>query len=359
MKNEPYISMIMPVYNSDKTLEKSIECVLNQSLHNIELIIIDDGSRDNSKSIIEHYAKLDSRVKAIFQQNLGVSVARNRGIEIANGEYIGFVDSDDLMELNMLETLYSETKKNFIDVVCCGMYLEYSFGRRSLSPCDEKIVITSIQDKRKFIYTDAYIDAWRKGFSECWNKIYKKSIIKDNNILFDTTKKYGEDHEFNLKVFTCSKNIVILPDKLYIYNRRNSSSATKNYINNMLDIALEGYKVKLSFLKKWNIMSKDNIDKINYQFILTIDGCMYNEAIGNGQLTKKERADRIGKIKSNDVVTKVVNSFNKKELSFLQKMKLFKIGNVNKNVLLVLYLLKSNCVNIAKNILKIKKLSRI
>lgn len=353
MKNEPYISMIMPVYNSDKTLEKSIECVLNQSLHNIELIIIDDGSRDNSKSIIEHYAKLDSRVKAIFQKNLGVSVARNRGIEIANGEYIGFVDSDDLMELNMLETLYSETKENFIDVVCCGMYLEYSFGRRSLSPCDEKIVITSIQDKRKFIYTDAYIDAWRKGFSECWNKIYKRSIINDNNILFDTTKKYGEDHEFNLNIFTYSKNIIILPNKLYIYNRKSTNSATNGYLNNMLDIALCGYKVKLSFLKKWDSVTRDNIDKINYQFMRTIDGCIYNEARGNGKLTKKERADRIEKIKNNDIVSKVIHNINNKNLSILQKIKLLIIKKANKNALLWLYLLKSNCIKVAKNILKI------
>ena len=119
--SQPQISVIIPVYNVEQYLSKCLESIINQTLQDIEIICINDGSTDNSLQILEEYAQKDSRMIVINQENQGVGVARNKGLEIARGDYIWFVDSDDYVERNGLDYVYEKSKENNADIVCFGV----------------------------------------------------------------------------------------------------------------------------------------------------------------------------------------------------------------------------------------------
>lgn len=349
------VSVIVPVYNAEKSLENTLKSVLRQELKEIEIILVDDGSTDKSGEIINKYKNKDSRIKAIFQKNTGVSGARNTGIKFATGRYIGFVDSDDLVVSDMFIKMYKKAINNNADIVCCGIVLESNYKKIEIKPTNKEMVIKYLFDKEKYIYKDAYIDAWRKGFSECCNKIYKREIINYNNLYFDVNKKYGEDHEFNLKVFTKANNIVLLPDTLYLYNRKNNNSVTRSYLNDMLNIAINGYKYKREFLNIWNMNSDDNINKINYQLVQTLNGCIFNEAKGNGNLTIKQRKDKIEEIIKNDLVINLANNLESQNLKLSQKINIYILKYLNKHALFYIYNIKYYFLNVIKKLLVVKK----
>ncbi len=119
------ISIVVPIYNAEKYLDRCIQSILNQSYKDLEIILIDDGSTDSSNKICNNYQKRDNRIKFISQKNEGVSAARNRGISEATGEFIGFVDSDDYIQPNMYETLYGLINKYNCDISICGYFIEY------------------------------------------------------------------------------------------------------------------------------------------------------------------------------------------------------------------------------------------
>lgn len=123
------ISIIVPIYNAENHLEKCIKSILTQTVEDLELILVDDGSKDNSLSICKAYANKDSRIKVIHQKNAGVSAARNHGIEVAEGDFIGFVDSDDWIDAHMYEILLEEAKKTNADVVMCDATTVYDSGK--------------------------------------------------------------------------------------------------------------------------------------------------------------------------------------------------------------------------------------
>ena len=353
MEQKPCVSVIIPVYNSEKTLKRTLDSVLGQTINNIEVIIIDDGSSDGSREIINNFKKKDSRVKIIFQKNSGVSSARNRGIEIAEGKYIVFVDSDDYIDKNMIKIMYSSAYEDNFDVACCGMIMESVYGNIKILPTNEKLIIKSEYDKFKNIYLFAYIEANRKGFAECWNKMYKMELIKDKNIRFSTRKVYGEDYEFNLKVFTSASSAIILPNALYFYNRINNESSTKKYMNNMLDISIEGYKTKTRYAEIWGIKDKKYINKINWQFFLTIKACVNNEARGNKKLSVMERKNNIDKIKKNSVVKNTINQLIESDMSRIKKFKIYIFKYLSANNLLYISLLRNACMNIIKRSLRL------
>lgn len=167
------ISVIVPVYNSEKYLKECLDSLQNQSLKDIEIIVINDGSTDNSENIIKTYLD-DSRFKYLKQENQGQAVARNKGLEIACGEYISFIDSDDYIDLNMFEELYKASNQKY-DLVVCDFYLTY------LNNEEKKDIYSSILNKKEGkIASKEYLFA---GVSP-WNKIYKRTFLKKNNFRF-------------------------------------------------------------------------------------------------------------------------------------------------------------------------------
>lgn len=201
---EELISIIIPVYNVEKYIEKCIHSVMEQTYKNIEIIMINDGSTDNCGKICDEYAKKDNRIKVIHQKNEGVSSARNKGIRECTGKYIGFVDGDDIIDTDMFEKLYESITKNESDLAICNYYPNKDFcGVDEI--IDIETALDLILDKDKY-----------KGFVV--NKLYKKSILKDQK--FDEKIDICEDLIFNCQyIIKCCK-CSIVNEKLYNYISR-------------------------------------------------------------------------------------------------------------------------------------------
>jgi glycosyltransferase involved in cell wall biosynthesis len=188
----PEVSIIVPVYNSEKFIYRCIDSILAQTFTNFECIFNDDGSTDKSSAICENYSKSDNRFIVIHQENSGVSATRNKGLEIARGKYICFVDSDDYVKNNMLEKLVSAMNSSQADVVCCG-YIE---NNKVCIPSGEDFILSNTRTIQIIHYLEM-----RQAFGFVWNKLFRRTILDINAIRFAVSTKFGEDMLFNLEYF--------------------------------------------------------------------------------------------------------------------------------------------------------------
>lgn len=218
------ISVIVPVYNVEKYLKKSLQSLIKQSFNDIEIICINDGSTDNSLKILNDFANSDSRIKIISQENLGVSAARNRGIAEAKSEYIMFLDSDDYYTTDACQIAYEQITKQNSVIGIFGITELYKFLPL---PC---IVNKNI---KKAVKNPADIDLW-KFQTYSVNKIYKKDFLINNNLKFPTGIKTAEDTIFSLRCLFKNPQYCFIDKSLYIYrkNRKNSATAGKNCVKN-------------------------------------------------------------------------------------------------------------------------------
>lgn len=216
------ISIVVPIYNVEKYLRKSIESLINQTYKNIEIILVDDESPDDCPQICDEYEKKDSRVIVIHQKNKGLSGARNTGIKKATGKYIMFHDSDDTLEPNCVEELYKLIKDKKTKISVCGKYYEFEDGKKICKYKDNFIKVydleTAIEEMNKFYYFD---------MSAC-GKLYKKSIF--NNIIFPVGK-LSEDYFVMYKLFIKSGKIAYTTKPMYNYLQRNNSISRNKSVN--------------------------------------------------------------------------------------------------------------------------------
>lgn len=215
------ISIIVPVYNNEIYLHKCIDSILNQTYKNIEVILINDGSTDNSGSICNEYALKDNRIKIINQTNKGVSSARNRGLLIAEGEYIGFVDSDDYIQEDMFEYLLNLSEDNSTDISVCNYCLFDSNKTYNKNLLKKDFLKVSANQALEMLFTSL-------AFS-CCNKLFKRELFK--NELFLTDISMGEDLYITFRMFCKSTDIIIGNEIKYYYNRKNIQSSTKQQFN--------------------------------------------------------------------------------------------------------------------------------
>lgn len=219
----PKVSIIVPIYNVEQYLKQSIESITNQSLKDIEIICVNDGSTDNSYEILKNYAKLDQRIILLNQQNQGVSVARNEGIKRASADYIMFVDPDDWLELNAVEIAYKEIKTKGVDILNFG-YFDYDNGNINsgyTSTFLDKYQKESIISQRELMTIQNVI----------WDKIYRKDFILNNKIQFPEKIKVAEDGFFNLQCMIEDARYGIINKSLYYYRMNRHGSAMANFDN--------------------------------------------------------------------------------------------------------------------------------
>lgn len=207
---EELISVIVPVYNAEKTLERCLNSILQQVYKEIEVICVDDGSKDNSLSTLKRFEQFDKRVKVITKVNEGVSVARNVGIKASNGQYILFVDSDDYIEKNMILDLYQAMKKTEADIAIEG-YREINH-ESSIEVYDYKNCI----EKKDFLLKCIQ----HTGGVVC-SKLYTTAVIKENNIFFRKDLSLSEDLIFALECMKRAKRLIQIEQADYVYDRRN------------------------------------------------------------------------------------------------------------------------------------------
>ena len=217
------ISIIVPVYNTSKYLEKCLYSLMNQTIKNIEIIVVNDGSTDNSLEIINKIAKEDERIKVYNKKNGGVSSARNYGIEKSTGKYIGFVDSDDYVREDMYEILKKNLEDNSVDMSICRWYLVENEIKRECNFKTENIVLNS-EDAINVLLSHSSFDNF------VVTKLYKRELF--DNIRFDEGKLL-EDLLIMYKLINKSKLISLCSEPLYYYVQRNNSST--NNLNKELD----------------------------------------------------------------------------------------------------------------------------
>ena len=234
------ISIIIPVYNVEQYLEKCINSVINQSYDNLEIIIINDGSTDNSGLICKYYLAKDNRITYIEQTNLGLSVTRNKGIEISSGNYIAFIDSDDFIEYDMYETLYNNLFLHSADISICNTRYVSAKGDPILNKYGkEPFRNYPINTNNDILLNDydkmLYFVKSNNNFA--WNKLYKKSLF---NKIYFPKGKYYEDIFTIYKVIEKAERIYILSEYKYNYVQRPDSIINKPFELSHLD-ALEAY----------------------------------------------------------------------------------------------------------------------
>lgn len=226
MRN-PLVSIISPVYNIAEFIGDCIESVLNQSFEDFELIIVDDGSSDDSLKICKHYQTLDSRIVIVENKHQGVSAARNSGIDKAKSEYITFIDGDDLIHQNYLEYLLSTIQQFEADIVIADY--------KKISPYFRITKNTILYEYRAIEFSHAEI--FNLLFDEInymtvWGKLYKRNIIGNQKF---KDFALGEDVEFNSRVFPRAKSFFHVPSELYFYRERHNSAVSSKFDSKSLD----------------------------------------------------------------------------------------------------------------------------
>lgn len=320
------VSIIIPVYNVEDKIEKCIISILKQTYKDFELILIDDGSTDDSLKICQKYVKLDNRVKVYEQINSGVSEARNNGIKMAHGEYIQFVDSDDQILSDMLENMVAKIKNEEIDLVICG-YNEIlgCKGKKTTPSINEVVGVEDLHSK--------YADIFRCYLlNPVWNKIYKKNKIHS---LFLKDMSMGEDLIFNLEYM---KNIdkIAFVDKAFYQYYVYENSLTRKIRKDSIEIAEKLYLESKKFCEKYKLIDSGyrDISNIFIKFLFYGISDIYR----NREITRNEKKLFLKRWMSNSNVKTAIEIV--KFVSLKEKFATFLLKRRFTEVLHLLYLIK-------------------
>lgn len=251
------VSIIMPVYNAKKYLNKCINSVLNQTYKNIEFLIIDDGSTDGSVDIIKKYAKENKKIKAFYSENKGQSAARNFLLKKVNGDYITFVDSDDYIENSFIEILVNNLQTYNADISICNYYKVKNKIRTKYYKKNEKKIITSNK-------IDTLLSQ-KKFQAQMWNKLYKKELF--DGIIFPINRIY-EDLAVNYIIFDKAEKIIFDSTPLYNYVYNENSSLNQSFNPKKLDFIFVCDEIE-KYLKQKNQSTKYIMQLRRYLYICT------------------------------------------------------------------------------------------
>lgn len=261
---EDLITIIVPVYNVEKYIKKCIDSILHQTYKNLEIILVDDESPDNCGTICDEYTQKDYRVRVIHKKNGGLSDARNIGLKIANGKYIGFIDSDDYIKRNMIQDLYNLLKEKNADISICAYELLNEDEKPKANKSGKIYSFDSIEAIRELLMSKLIT-------SHCWNKLYKKELWE--NIEFPIGRKFEDIAVMHL-IFEKAKRIVYKDEIGYYYIKRNNSimkNVNESLVNDLraMSIARENY-IKKNVIQnnKYAEISEVKRIKMCYDYII-------------------------------------------------------------------------------------------
>lgn len=323
------VSVIVPVYNAEKYLEKCLKSIVNQSLEEIEILVVNDGSKDTSRAIIEKYVEqYPQKVKLLNKENGGLSETRNLGIEYATGEYLAFVDSDDYIERNMLEMMYGKAKAGNFDVVCCDVMAIYPDKNVKIkSGIREDKTGMSLEDKKQILLN---------AYPIVCNKIYKREVFNHKNQF----KKgvWFEDVLFEFQTVPFLTSIGVIPECLYNY-LQNPTSITYTYNKKLYDM-IDNFDEIINFYKNNNLYE-------SYQDILEYSYARYVLATFVKRLAKAKNK-KVFKEGTEHAIKKVKEKFpNYKKNLYLKNFsgKSFYIKHFNKCFAKIVYQMEKNKMN--------------
>lgn len=255
----PKVSIIVPIYNVEQYLSQCIESFCRQTLEDIEIILVEDGSPDNCGAICDRFAEKDSRIRVLHKKNAGVGAARNDGIKLATGEYVIFVDSDDYIPEDAYEKMYNCAKENDADIVLADIYTVQDETVRYIKFFEKPFVTTD----RKFldeVVKSAFYNHYcpmppasgpAYGYGGPTNKLVRRSLVMDNDIWFDTSVKgVFDDVIYSAYILACAEKVAYITEPVYYY-RLLENSITRTYKANMLEINAAIFASIEKFMEKY------------------------------------------------------------------------------------------------------------
>lgn len=250
------ISVVVPVYNAEKYIVKCLESLIAAKEQNkLEIVVIDDGSTDNSLKICHQFSADHSYIVVLTQQNSGPSVARNRGVKVATGDYLVFVDADDYVEPSYISDLHTEIVAVKSDLVCCAYFDHSKYGKVATTNYNEKIIYDEVKDFIPFILD--------KVGGVLWDKMFKKDIILKNNIAFNTNIRLSEDLLFVLEYLKYTSKISVVSKHLYHYNRVQQLGLSREYDLKKFDYILTVNLLVSNYLLYFGLKSDSISEYLN------------------------------------------------------------------------------------------------
>lgn len=329
------VSVLVPVYNTEKTLSKCLDSILEQTMiDDIEIVIVNDGSTDNSQNIIDKYASKYKNIIEYKQKNQGLGATRNKGIEIATGEYIAFLDSDDWADKDYYELMYKKAKEENSDLVISSYIVDI--------PNSNTQSVTKHKIEDKISYLNELLKGNIAGFS--WNKLYKKSLITDNRLKFPLRGELEnvEDQYFSLRCVALANNISFMNDS-NIHYIIHSQSIVRKYQDGLYNDILNLYKSNKEFMSNLKDLNYDikDLDILLVRGLITI---VNNEFKPERNANKKQQKDTIKMVLNIDEYNRALQNsecfkFSKIDYAYLRLMKI-------KNIDLLYLLAKLRCKRI-------------
>lgn len=333
-------SIIIPAYNVGNVISNCLEKLqrLENVKYNYEIIVVNDGSEDDTVKMVEKYAEKNSIIKLINKKNGGVSSARNTGLRNALGRWIYFVDADDEVNINTLEYMIEIGSENDTDIIIANYYEKNNCN-------DDKIFISCelpINKRLEKLFIERtvlrrYFNGNNKGLSTVWNKVYSKEVLTD--ILFDEKRTHGEDWKFNIECFSKANRVLAIEEPLYIYTKDGTQNYSK-YRKNLSFCLIEGHRIAQSLNEKYHYCNLDSEEYRNFMIRFL------NQSIKFIELEKCSDKEKKNFLKNRE---------SKKLYQYLMKLKKEQLGEVglsrkDKVAFLLLYLGKyRQALNILKN----------
>ena len=291
-KEHPMFSIIIPIYNCEQFLDRCIKSILNQTYNDFEIILVNDGSTDDSGKICDKYKKENKKIIVIHKENAGVSAARNDGLKKATGKYVTFLDSDDYIESNYLEYANDIFNNYDIDLLNTGFFseVEDENGNKTYD------LITAFEKEYKN-YKEILNDLvylWDTHMLyNIWNKFYLNEIIKKYEIHF-SDKNFGEDMEFNQNYLEYVDKMYNSEKCFYHYIKERKGSITSKFKENLFDIRVQEFYEFNEYFEKNNLKKEEYIEFSSRRFIERVLGCVEN--ICGSELTGKQKKQKLKKI---------------------------------------------------------------
>ena len=330
MIDQPLISVIIPVYNVEKYLPQCIESIINQTYSKLEIILVNDGSKDNSAKICDEYVTNFDDIKVIHKENEGAGIARNVGLENSSGEYVYFVDSDDWIEHNLLEIVLSSQEGVTNDILIFGYKKQYK--NNSI----EKIIVPNqlaIEDVTSNKFELAKILNSGSGLA-VWDKLIRRTLILDNEILFDS-KKRGQDFTFVIKCLSAAKRVRSIRKALYNY--RIIYNVLSKFDENIIKNHITNFELLLSLFKR-NVEKKESEFDfyLSNIFVLWFTIVIPINIVSNKKISLKEKIQYFEELLINSRLVKYSNILDFSKLTFKKKIIFYIYKNSGKYTLFLL-----------------------
>lgn len=285
------VSIIVPVYNVEKYLNRCVDSLVRQTYRQLEIILVDDGSWDDSGNLCDEWKKKDDRIKVIHKKNGGLASARNAGLEYAQGEFICFVDSDDWVDVQYVQKQYEALVKNQVDVVVCSHSIEF------VNDCISKPIVflqEEIFDKNQMA-RGIYLLEETDVFNTVWNKMYSRNSIE--NLLFELNSEPGEDLLFNVECFIRINRMMVLPDVLYFYMRQDEMTLTSKYKQGLYELSQKFNCIQRKLYEFYDMVDTQYFSTYKKAYIYRVFTCIPNMYRKNSNMTVQQRRAIFEKMK--------------------------------------------------------------